>query len=283
MITIGSLFSGIGGFELGLERAIPNSKVIWQCEQDRFCRSILQKHWHGVKIYEDITKMDTQEVQRPDILCGGFPCQDISTAGKGAGIHGKKSGLWWHMAALIGRIRPDIIVLENVPAITFRGGREVLGSLAQIGYDAEWTVISAKQFGAPHLRRRWFLVAYSNSNRSLQAREQRTCETDREGAKIQQRRPQESTNSHSPSSKGAGKSSRVQEKNKESYLPFYIRGGETNYWQESPTQSPLCSLDDGIPDRLARLKALGNAIVPQCSEYIGHCIVQSGLLEELTR
>ena len=330
MITIGSLFSGIGGFELGLERAIPNSRTIWQCEQDSYCRSILAKHWPGIKIYENITKMDTAEVQRPDILCGGFPCQDISTAGKGEGIHGKKSGLWWHMHALISRIRPDIIVLENVPAISFRGGREVLGSLAQVGYDAEWTTISARQFGAPHLRRRWFCVAYSSSfrrmehkrlkkeiqqsreqrvqrekssqpsmpesahssspyaahshsNRPLQTREQRTSETDREGAKIQQRRPQESTNAHSPSGKGAGKSRRVSKKNKESYLPFYIRGGERNYWQKGETPSPLCSMDDGIPHRLARLKALGNAIVPQCSEYIGHCIVQSGLLEELRR
>lgn len=355
MITIGSLFSGIGGFELGLERAITNSRTIWQCEQNSFCRSILAKHWPGVKIYEDITTMDAAEVETPDILCGGFPCQDISTAGKGEGIHGKKSGLWWHMHALISRIRPKIIVLENVPAITFRGGREVLGSLADIGYDAEWTIISAQQFGAPHLRKRWFCIAYPNSkgkssisinekaleritsypnssrartntnrqkqdrpekgnkseilydkgktytkdsfeahklgyasahsysSRPLQAWDREISQTDRERGKIQQRRLQESPNAHRPSGKGAGKPSRVSKKIEESNLPFYIRGGQRNYWKESPVESPLCSVDDGIPNRLARLKALGNAIVPQCSEYIGHCIVQSGLLEEIRR
>ena len=251
MITIGSLFCGIGGFELGLERAIPNSKVIWQCEQDRFCRSILQKHWPGVKIYEDIRKMSTKEVQRPDILCGGFPCQDISVAGKGGGIHGKKSGLWWHMAALIGRIRPDIIVLENVPAITFRGGREVLGNLAEFGYDAEWTVISAKQFGAPHLRRRWFLVAYPNSKRSKQ---------------------------HSSITKPMEQKGQLKRRSCE-----VIRREQRHYWKRFTSPSPLCRVDDGISKRVDRIRALGNAIVPQCSEYIGRCIVQSGLLEELTR
>jgi DNA (cytosine-5)-methyltransferase 1 len=257
MITIGSLFSGIGGFELGLERAIPNSKTIWQCEQDKYCRSILQKHWPEAKMYTDIRDMNTDEIERPDIICGGFPCQDISVAGKGVGIHGKKSGLWWQMLRIISDLRPRISVLENVPAITFRGGREVLGSLASIGYDAEWTVISAKQFGAPHLRRRWFLVAYPNSI------SQPSCAIN---AKALER--------------NAAYPSRIQEKGANTNMSLHTRTRPKNYWQKSKAQSPLCSLDDGIPRRLARLKALGNAIVPQCSEYIGQCIVKSGLLEE---
>ena len=158
MITIGSLFSGIGGFELGLERAIPNSKTIWQCEQNEFCRKILKKHWPDATIYTDITKMDTQEVPFVDIMCGGFPCQDISLTGKGAGINGKKSGLWWFMHGCISRLRPSVIVLENVPAITFRGGIDVVGAITELGYDCEWGIVPAggpKGFGAPHLRKRW--------------------------------------------------------------------------------------------------------------------------------
>jgi DNA (cytosine-5)-methyltransferase 1 len=298
MITIGSLFSGIGGFELGLERAIPNSRTIWQCEQDSFCRSILAKHWPGIKIYEDITKMDTAEVQSPDILCGGFPCQDISTAGKGAGIHGKKSGLWWHMAALISRIRPPIIVLENVPAVTFRGGREVLGSLAELGYDAEWTIISARQFGAPHLRKRWFCVAYSSSYRRMEHKR-----LEKEIQQSRERRVQREESSKSSMSESTHSSSPYAAHShstrckKQSMYPkcmgkksrFECRSGKAgrtdqrHYWKRFTSPSPLCGVDDGISKRVDRIRALGNAIVPQCSEYIGHCIVQSGLLEELRR
>lgn len=290
MITIGSLFSGIGGFELGLERAIPKSRTIWQCEQDSYCRSILAKHWPGIKIYEDITKMDTAEVQRPDILCGGFPCQDISVAGKGEGIHGAKSSLWWHMHALISRIRPDIIVLENVPAITFRGAREVLGSLSDIGYDAEWTTISARQFGAPHLRRRWFCVAYSNRFRRMehkrlkkeiqQPREQRV-------QREESSQPSMPESAHSSSPYAANSISiRAQVQTVRGYSSQQMSGSngeKRRFWEEGETPSPLCGVDDGIPKRVDRIRALGNAIVPQCSEYIGHCIVQSGLLEELRR
>lgn len=329
MITIGSLFSGIGGFELGLERAIPNSRTIWQCEQDSFCRSILAKHWPGIKIYEDIKTMNTKEVERPDILCGGFPCQDISVAGKGEGIHGKKSGLWWHMSALIGRLRPSIIVLENVPAITFRGGKEVLGSLAEFGYDAEWTIISAQQFGAPHLRKRWFCVAYSSSFRRMEHKRlkkeiQQSRELRVQREESSQPSMPESAHSSSPyaahshsqrldnlqlrsSTEGSSqttsteKSYALEQNSSNAAHSISIRaqvqtirgysgqqmsrsnGEKRRFWQKGETPSPLCRVDDGIPQRVDRIRALGNAIVPQCSEYIGHCIVQSGLLEELIR
>ena len=95
-----------------------------------------------------------------DVICGGFPCQDISVAGDGGGLNGKRSGLWWEMHRVIGEIRPKVVVLENVAALVVRGLREVLGGLAEIGYDAEWTTLSAAQFGAPHLRNRLFIVAY---------------------------------------------------------------------------------------------------------------------------
>jgi DNA (cytosine-5)-methyltransferase 1 len=170
MIQVGSLFSGIGGFDLGLERSFKkhsiDCKIAWQVEIDEYCKKILRKHWPGTKIYSDVRDITKNNVSHVDILIGGFPCQDLSVAGKQRGIHGKKSGLWWEMFRIIGELRPRIVVLENVPNIIRVGGRSVVGSFTSIGYDSEWTIISARQFGAPHLRKRWFLVAYPNSERS---------------------------------------------------------------------------------------------------------------------
>ncbi len=99
MIKLGSAFSGIGGFELGLHWAIPELETIWQIEQDKFCQSILKKHWPHSQIHNDITTINTRDLEDVDILCAGFPCQDLSIAGKGAGLDGKKSGLFWETVA----------------------------------------------------------------------------------------------------------------------------------------------------------------------------------------
>ena len=246
MIRIGSAFSGIGGFELGLERAIPNSKTVWQVEQNTFCQKILHKHWPDAKIYDDVREMGAHNLEPVDIFCAGFPCQDISVAGKGEGLNGKKSGLWWECFRIISELRPRIIVLENVSAVTFRGGREVVGSLTSIGYDTEWQVISARMFGAPHIRKRWFLVGYASDtyNRS-------------KTTKVQAGRSE-----HMVCDTGG----------------WSDASNSNNYWRENVPESPVCRVDDGVPNRMDRLRALGNAIVPQCSEYIGRCIIESGLL-----
>ena len=277
MIKIGSLFAGIGGFELGLERAIPGSETIWQVEQNTFCQKVLSKHWPNAKIYNDVRNITKDNVKPIDILCGGFPCQDISLAGKGAGLHGKKSGLWWEMLRIISELRPRIIVLENVAAITIRGGREVVGSLAEIGYCTEWTVISAKDFGAPQMRRRWFAVAYSDSLRSGQARYGELDSTRGERSEIQRRRSQKSPDSDSASCERSRISIGVSQKKTNSYHQV----SKERFWGQTSPVSALCGVDDGIPDRLDRLRALGNAIVPQCSEWVGQQIVKSGLLEDM--
>lgn len=285
MITIGSLFSGIGGFELGLERAIPNSKTIWQCEQNEFCRKVLKKHWPDATIYTDITKMDTQNVPFVDIMCGGFPCQDISLAGKGEGLNGKKSSLWWFMHGCISRLRPSVIVLENVPAITFRGGIDVVGAITELGYDCEWGIIPAggpKGFGAPHLRKRWFLIGYithptrgTSSHRKRRTEEETQRET-RESSSIAGKfHCGTDTNGNATHPNHRPKSEKIQT-GREKYV--MRNSGKNNYWSGFPTQSPLCGRDDGISHRVDRLKALGNAIVPQCSEYIGKRILEAGLL-----
>lgn len=247
MITLGSLFSGIGGFELGLERAIPELETIWQVEQEKFCQRVLQKHWPNAEMYNDVKSVGKHNLQPVDIICGGFPCQDISIAGKKGGIHGKKSGFWWEMHRIISELQPRIAIMENVPNLLSMGLPEVLGSLSQIGYDAEWCIVSASQFGAPHLRKRIFIIAYSSSKQSR---------------------------SKEPISAG-GISSNVQDTENAPY--------RSTYWEKTKTPSSICYLDDGIPDRLAKLRSLGNAIVPQCSEWIGQKILNSGLLDDLLR
>ena len=257
MIRIGSLFAGIGGFELGLERAIPNSTTLWQVEQDKFCQRILQKHWPSATIYDDVKNITKDNVEPIDILCGGFPCQDISIAGNKKGIikDETKSGLWWEMHRIIHELRPNIAVLENVRAITFRGGQQVIGSLAEIGYDCEWGIISAREFGAPHKRERWFCIAYP----IIQRLQKKNAESLRFESK--QERIWCSTTSTT------------------TYRSTTYTTGK-GYWRASHPEPLICRVDDGVPRRLdnSRLKALGNAIVPQCSEWIGKQILESGLL-----
>ena len=268
-IKLGSLFSGIGGFELGLERAIPGLETVWQVEQEPFCQKVLKKHWPNATIYNDVRDVNKNNVEPVDILCGGFPCQDISLAGKGEGLNGKKSGLWWEMQRIISELRPRIAVMENVPAITFRGLDSVLGSLSEIGYDAEWCIISAKDFGAPHLRKRWFCVAHPHGNG---IGEKNKIRAGRPPSTICDR-SSNVTNANGASIKRNGLPVRTRSKRTE--LNIQIQ----NYWERFPSQPPLRDRNDGIPNRLARLRALGNAIVPQCSEWIGKQILNSGLLE----
>ncbi len=195
MLTVGSLFAGIGGFDLGFERA--GMRTLWFCEQDPFCQRVLAKHWPGVPIYDDVRALvadaDGRGLSEPDlcaqqpqraeavctsqglrsvpvpvpyvdVLCGGFPCQDLSVAGRGAGLDGERSGLWSEYARLIRELRPRYVVVENVAALLSRGLGRVLGDLAACGYDAEWDCIPASAVGAPHRRDRVWLVAYPDAH-----------------------------------------------------------------------------------------------------------------------
>ncbi len=291
MIKLGSCFSGIGGFELGLEKSIPNIKTVWQVEQNLFCQTILAKHWPDSTIHNDVRTVGVHNLEPVDILCGGFPCQDISIAGKGAGINGKRSGLWWEFHRIISELRPRIIVLENVPAITTRGGRDVVGSLSEIGYDCEWTVISAQQCGAPHLRKRWFCVAYPKGIANKRWTAANTNQNrERTANAIQSGRT--ATNAHVAEGVANTNSQHVKEQswNTESVEQTRLlerrtsknkRLHEENYWNKTQTPSAFCRVDDGISNRVDRIRALGNAIVPQCSQWVGEQILNSGLLDDL--
>lgn len=162
-LTVGSLFSGIGGIDLGLERA--GMRVVWHSEIDLYASRVLAKHWPTVPNLGDITKIDFTTVEPVDVLAGGFPCQDISVAGKGAGIDGERSGLWREYARAIRDLRPRYVLVENVPALLGRGLCRVLGNLAPLGYDAQWDCISAADVGAPHIRNRVWIVAHANGPR----------------------------------------------------------------------------------------------------------------------
>ena len=160
--TVGSLFSGIGGFELGFEWA--GFQVEWQVEINEYARKVLAKHWPNVERHTDVREVGKHNLKPVDVLIGGFPCQDISTAGKGVGIEGERSGLWSEYARIIGELRPRYAVMENVAALLYRGLGRVLGDLAEIGYDAEWQVLPAAAFGAPHQRERIFIVGYPHDD-----------------------------------------------------------------------------------------------------------------------
>jgi DNA (cytosine-5)-methyltransferase 1 len=164
-VNVIDLFSGIGGFSLGLERA--GMRTVAFCESEPFCRAVLAKHWPTVPCYDDVRTLTANRLAADgisaDVICGGFPCQDISYAGKGAGLAGKRSGLWYEFHRLIAEIRPQYAFIENVSALRSRGLGEVLRSLTEIGYDAEWHCIPASAVGAPHRRDRIWIVAYPNN------------------------------------------------------------------------------------------------------------------------
>lgn len=234
-LTCGSLFAGIGGFDLGFERA--GIKTIWQVEIDEYCRRVLAKHFPDAERFGDIR--ECIEFQACDILAGGFPCTDISIAGRGAGITGPASGLWREMERAIRMVRPRIVVVENVAALLDDGMGTVCGDLAAIGHSAEWDCLPASAFGAPHERDRVFIVAYATSDRQP-----------RPGT---YRQPV-----HKAPDAFREADSLVAYVQREN-LP-YVRGRHDGFSAE---------LDE------AALFALGNAIVPQIAEWIGRRILEA--------
>lgn len=159
------IFSGIGGFSIGLEKA--GMKTVAFCDNEPFCRKVLSHHWHDVPVFEDVHELGAEALSKHnithiDLIAGGFPCQDISCAGKQIGIEGKRSGLWKEFARLINELRPKYALIENVANLRARGLVTVLQDLWQIGYDAEWHCIPASAIGAPHRRDRIWIVAYPN-------------------------------------------------------------------------------------------------------------------------
>jgi len=238
------LFSGIGGFSLGLERSGAFETVAF-CEIEPFPRKVLAKHWPRVPCYHDIRTLTAARLAADgiavDAICGGFPCQDISTAGQGRGLDGARSGLWFEYARLIGELRPKYVIVENVAALLSNGIGRVLGDLSEVGYDAEWEVISASNIGAPHNRDRVWIVAYPAGERRPEVALQNIA---RNGSFADARW----------SSINAG--------------PLV---GACS-WEDWEDQSGVRLIIDGVPTGAHRCKSLGNAVVPQIPELIGRAI-----------
>ena len=157
-LTVGSLFAGIGGLELGLERC--GMEVRWQVEIDPYATRVLAKHWPNVERHDDIKTWPKPGTERVDVICGGFPCQDISVAGKRAGLAGARSGLFFEAMRVVRDLEPRYLLLENVSALLVRGMDAVLGELAAVGMDAVWHCVTAASVGAPHRRDRVFIIGY---------------------------------------------------------------------------------------------------------------------------
>jgi DNA (cytosine-5)-methyltransferase 1 len=151
-----------GGFDLGFERA--GMKCTWQCEIDDKTSAVLEKHWPEVRRYKDVRTIGKHNLESVDVICGGFPCQDVSLAGLRKGLEGKRSTLWSEFYRIVGEIRPQWVVIENVRGLlTSDDGRffgKILYELSNIGYDSEWEVIRASDFGLRHRRERIFIIAY---------------------------------------------------------------------------------------------------------------------------
>lgn len=159
-MTFGSLFAGIGGLDLGLERA--GMTCAWQVEIDDYAQRVLAKHWPDVPRFRDVREVGAHNLPPVDLICGGFPCQDISYAGNGEGLAGARSGLWWEFHRIVREMGPRYVLVENVAALLDRGLGDVLGALADLGFDAEWSSLSACAVGATHMRQRVFIVAHAN-------------------------------------------------------------------------------------------------------------------------
>ena len=244
-LTVGSLFAGIGGFDLGLERT-GGFQVKWQVEIDPYCLKVLEKHWPHVKRYTDIKAVQWEAVEPVDLICGGFPCQPVSVAGKRKGTSDER-WLWPEFVRCLGVLRPRYVLVENVPGLlTANDGRafaDLLRDMAASGYDAEWDCIPAAAVGAPHRRDRLWLVAYAESSQDVSDTDYAASTRQRKDSRQVFIKP-ESTGFNGGSSEG--------------------------WWTTEPNVGRVA---DGIPHRVDRLKCLGNAVVPQVVEWIGHQIL----------
>ena len=269
------LFSGIGGFSLGLERTGGFETVAF-CEIEEFPRRVLKKHWPEVPCYDDVRTLTGARLAADgiavDVICGGFPCQDLSVAGKRGGLAAPRSGLWSEYDRLIGELAPALVIVENTTGLLSLGMGRVLSDLAARGYDAQWDCIPANRVGAPHERDRVWIVAYSDKDR-LQERVHVAGLGGEADAREQARGPADRV---PPSAQFANTDARQQSLGRSpgrmgrifQPVPWHAA------WPITP-EPVLGRGADGIPDRLDRCGALGNAVVPQIPELIGRAILQA--------
>ena len=309
MLNVLDLFSGIGGFSLGLEWT-GGFRTVAFCEIEPYCQAVLRKHWPDVPIYDDVRTLTADTLRRDgiavDVICGGFPCQDLSFAGKRAGLEGARSGLWAEYARLIGEVRPRFVIVENVPGLLSLGMGRVLGDLAALGYDAVWDCIPASAVGAPHRRDRVWIVGHANNQREsvsgyreadcrraadrfvrtgqdvahaasarLHAAAQPGVHREEKGAGPRdaqpQRRGDDVANANSRDGHGRRRSLQMGREWSQSETAEDGFAGGTQ-WLAEPDVGRVAH---GVPARVDRLRALGNAVVPQIPRLIGQAILEA--------
>tara|TARA_R110002167_G_scaffold267053_3_gene473779 strand:+ start:1898 stop:2785 length:888 start_codon:yes stop_codon:yes gene_type:complete len=282
VLTLGSMFAGIGGMELGFE-ATGRIETKWQVEIDDYANQILAQHWPGVARWKDVRTFPPRPAKdwSVDIIAGGFPCQDISTAnGKAEGLDGERSGLFYEIIRVAGIIRPRAIVLENVAALYFRGLDRVLGELAEIGYDAEWHCVSAASVGAPHRRDRVFIIALANAeNERHRERGESGYVPSANGRQDGELCWKSSGPSEEPANVADTKYKQFKRSEQETVFRKYrlsrkLRRSSAYELSQWATEPDVGRVANGVPRRVDRLKCLGNAIVPQVAEVVGRRLLQ---------
>ena len=311
-LTVGSLFAGIGGLELGLEMT-GGFETVWQVENNDYAQKVLAKHWPDARRWRDVrTFPPAADIPKcearggnglgkgksphplartswhVDLITAGFPCQDISYAGKGAGLGGERSGLFYEAARVIRTLGPRYVVLENVSALLTRGLDVVLGTLASLGYDAEWHCIPAAAVGAPHIRDRVFVIAYALRPE---------CEPGTGGRGVWQGDTELANaatgdgpqgNVDVPDAKSVGRTTgRGESRNETGKGQRWSESSASSWWNSEPA---IRFVDDGlplglvryagrvatgVPNRVNKLRCLGNAVVPQVAQYIGQRILEA--------
>ena len=292
-MRVGSLFSGVGGFDLGLERA--GMRIEWQVEIDDYCRAVLGKHWPHVPCHADITTIDWHWIPRVDLVCGGFPCQPFSAAGKRRGADDDRY-LWPEVVRCLTVVRPTWFLGENVYGLLHLGIEQMYADLEALGYQVAILGIPACAVDAPHIRKRIWILAHHSSvshrehfaeESGGQVQQSRECAVSPDvadaaqfmqhgGGDAGQTRRDESSDGGAalPDAASAGLHA-------SSHAGIYCgekvarsRDGESQRCSRWPAESDVGRVAHGIPRRVDRLRGLGNAIVPQIAEALGRMILE---------
>jgi len=282
------LFSGIGGFSLGLQNTGGFETVAF-CEIEPYCHKVLKKHWQDVPIYNDIKELTYDTLQadgiEPTVITGGFPCQDISVAGRQEGIIGERSSLWSEYARLIEDVRPTWAIIENVPTLRSKGLALVLQNLSEIRYNAEWHCIPCSTVGGLHRRDRIWIIAYPIEDKETSVRgtiseakvSHRTVSNSMckglEGSKQDANHSGQSEEGNEVTSRSASESSGIRGEPKHIVTREQIERFAQYAKTQWTTEPKLDRVAYGIPNRVHRLKGIGNAVVPQIPQFLGESIL----------
>lgn len=282
MYKVLDIFSGIGGFSFGLEKS--GMKTVAFCEINPFCQKVLSKHWLDVPLFHDITLLGKKDLPQIDVIAGGFPCQDISIAGKKKGINAERSGLWTEFARLINEIRPKYAIIENVANLRSQGLARVIKDLWTIGYNAEWHCIPASAVGGPHRRDRIWIIAYTSifNKERLPFRE-------KEEESASGERNKDATYPDQQGLQGCGGLEEISPICTQTQISTYASFRGVKQWQEEPLDVPRLKNGRLNPDWVEwlmgypigwteggsfreRIMALGNSVVPLIPEFLGMAI-----------